>query len=282
MIGVSPAFFFSLYSTDFSLKDYGKGLDILGKEGFSHYQLEIYKTSKLGEWEKGCKALKSQSDDMGLQATQFVAHFLHEATADAAALLSDFGFEELKRVVGIASNFPECKTITVPILPFSYPSQVTPALYETLWKRLEYKLATFADIAAKGGYNLALEIVPGSLLNNSDGLLRVIEKTTSKNLGYNFDTGHAINAGEAVLALPAKLATKMYGTHLKDTSWTTGQTDNRQAIDWTALLKSLSLCGYTGSLDLEIPVQDPTKVQAIYQYAKQIIEQSIDTIRRDL
>jgi sugar phosphate isomerase/epimerase len=282
MIGVSPAFFFSLYSTDFSLKDYGKGLKILGEEGFTHYQLEIYKTSKLAEWEKGYQELKNQANDQGLQATQFVAHFLNEATLTPESLLSDFGFEELKRVVTIASNFPECKTLTVPLLPFAYPDHITPTLYHTLWQRLVYKLATFAEIAKTADFNLALEIVPGSLLQNSDGLLRVIENSGMDNLGYNFDTGHAVNAGEAMLALPAKLAKKIYGTHLKDASWVTRQKDQHTAIDWPALLSSLSLCGYTGSLDLEIPLQDPSEVKAIYQYGKQIITKSIDTIRRDL
>jgi sugar phosphate isomerase/epimerase len=282
MIGVSPAFFFSLYSTDFSVDDYGKGLDILGKEDFSHFQLEIYKTSRLSEWEKGYPQIKKHAAELGMKATQFVAHFLSESTMNPESLLSEFGFEEMKRVVAIASNFSECKTLTVPLLPFAYPEKITADLYKKLWDRLEYKLVTFAEIAAQADFNLALEIVPGSLLNNADGLLRIIDHSRIENLGYNFDTGHAINAKEAVLALPAKLGSKIYGTHLKDNSWSTQKGNPANPIEWKALLSALFLSGYQGSLDLEIPVEDPQEVLALYRYAKQIIEQNIDTSRRDL
>jgi sugar phosphate isomerase/epimerase len=282
MIGVSPAFFFSLYSTDFSVHDYGKGLEILGKEGFSRFQLEIYKTSRLNEWEKGYPQIKKQADELGMKATQFVAHFLSESTMNPENLLSDFGFEEMKRVVAIASNFSECKTLTVPLLPFAYPDRITIDFYKKLWDRLAYKIGTFAEIAAQADFNLALEIVPGSLLNNADGLLRIIDHTGIPNLGYNFDTGHAFNAREAVLALPAKLGPRIYGTHLKDSSWSMKKGNSADPIDWKALLGALFFSGYEGSLDLEIPVQDPQEVLELYRYAKQIIEQNIDTSRRDL
>ncbi|MGI6432399.1 MAG: hypothetical protein ACOXZ4_00815 [Sphaerochaetaceae bacterium] len=103
MIGVSPAFFFSLFSTDFTPQDYIEGISRLQALGFDAYQLEIYHQSSLHTWEDQAATVASHAQRKGLQASQFVAHFLLESTADSESLVSDVGLQEMERVCSLLS-----------------------------------------------------------------------------------------------------------------------------------------------------------------------------------
>ena len=279
MIGVSPAFFFSLYSTDFTVKDYVRGLDVLQKLGLSGYQLEVFTKSRLDEWEKDWPSLLKRSNELGLTVTQFVAHFLLSATVDAEALVGDQGYEEMKRVTEIVSHFPDCKTITLPLSPFSWPKDTSmdTDTYRRLWDRLTAKLLRFDEIVRTGGLRLGLEIVPGSLLGGTEGLLRLSCETGNTTIGYNFDTGHAYSSKESICTIPAKLAGRIYGTHLKDNFGTENLAlpPGRGTIPWDSVIQSLIDTGYTGSFDLEIACADPNEVEDAYRTGKMNIEQRV-------
>jgi sugar phosphate isomerase/epimerase len=268
MIGVSPAFFFSLYTTDFTVKDYSDGLEVLHELGLTGFQLEIFKKERLDEWERDWPLLLHKSEDLGLGTTQFVAHFLLSATADAEALNSDVGFEEMRRVTEIVSHFPACRTITLPLAPFTLGNEtrMDASVYRKLWDRLVVKLLQFDEIVRTAGLRLGLEIVPGSLLGGTEGLMRLIRETGNGTIGYNFDTGHAWSSKECIATIPAKLAGRIYGTHLKDNFGTENLAlpPGQGSIPWGSVIGGVLASGYEGSFDLEIVCKDPNEVKRSY------------------
>ncbi|PKL06780.1 MAG: hypothetical protein CVV53_02575, partial [Spirochaetae bacterium HGW-Spirochaetae-9] len=208
MFGVSPAYFFSRYTTDFTVDQYAEGLDQLKLMGFGGFQLEVFKGERITEWLDGADALAARAAAFGMTATQFVAHFLLYTTKDEEALLSDRGYEDMKRVVEIVSSFPGCGVVTLPLAPFAFPAGASFTLedWKRLWEGLCTKLLGMAGIVESAGLKLALEIVPGSLLGGTEGLMRFSRETGNTSVGYNFDTGHAWSSKENISTLPAKLA----------------------------------------------------------------------------
>lgn len=253
MLGVSPSFFFSKYTTDFSIFDYIDGLNDLKKLGFDCFQGEIFKKERIDEWEENANILTNAYKEKGLQMSLFVAHFIIHYTEDLKGLYDDTCFEDIKRVCEIVkNNFTEVNTIVIPM--GKYTVKDLSEDYKELRARLIFVIGKLANIVKEYGFNLALEIIPGSIVGGIDGLLNLIEETKCDNLGYNLDTGHAYCSGEILTLLPSKLKGKIFGTHLKDNfgnenlSLPPGLGD----IDFQSLFKSLELNGYKGSLDLEI------------------------------
>jgi sugar phosphate isomerase/epimerase len=268
MFGASPAFFFSLYSPEFTVRQCQTGLQLLKDEGFEGYQLEIFFPERVEEWLREAEGLQSRAADLGMTATQFVAHFLMPTTANAGALESDFGFEQMKNVARIVSVFPTCNVITLPCAPFDFEGKrVSCKETAALGKQLVRKLKEYGSIASSVGCSLALELIPGCLADSTDRLAGIIEETGIENLGLNFDTGHAMRRGEPLSDIPAKLAGKIFGTHLKDSvgSGTAALPPGDGEIDWKTLLSALQANGYEGSYDLEIVTSSPQDVLPAYR-----------------
>jgi len=284
MFGVSPAYFFSRYTTDFTVTDYANGLDLLKDLGFRGYQLEVFHPDRLDEWLREADMLKVKSDGMGMQVTQFVAHFLLMATRNEDALMSELGLAEMKKITEIVAVFPECKVITLPLAPFQHSNAegMSNDTWNRLWDRLKAKLLSLADIVEDSGRLLALEIVPGSLLGGTEGLLRLSRETGNQTIGYNFDTGHAWSSKENIATLPAKLAGRIYGTHLKDNQGNENLAlpPGDGTIPWEAVLEGLLLNGYQGSFDLEIASAGPKEVKDAYFRGKSYIEKQLEHIEQ--
>ncbi|TXT41927.1 MAG: isomerase [Spirochaetes bacterium] len=276
MYGVSPAYFFSRFTTDFTVRDYIKGLDWLAESGFQGFQLEVFHSECLGEWTDEVFLLRERASGLGMTATQFVAHFLLYTTREERELLSDAGYEEMKAVAEICSAFPSCTTVTLPLAPFQLPSKasVNPESWRRLWDGLCSRLLRYAAIVEGAGLRLALEIVPGSLLGGTEGLLRFAGETGNSTIGFNFDTGHAWSSKEAIALLPAKLAGRIYGTHLKDNFGTENLAlpPGEGSIPWESVMAGLVDSGYRGSFDLEIACPSPNEVEGSYLRGKSVIE----------
>jgi sugar phosphate isomerase/epimerase len=279
MFGVSPAYFFSRYTTDFTVAQYAEGLDQLRLMGFGGFQLEVFKGERLTEWKDGAAALSARAAALGMTVTQFVAHFLLYATKDEESLLSDRGYEDMKRVAEIVSRFPGCEVVTLPISFFAIPagSSFTRDTWARLWDSLCAKLLGMAGIVEGAGLKLALEIVPGSLLGGTEGLLRFSRETGNASIGYNFDTGHAWSSKESISTLPAKLAGRIYGTHLKDNFGfeNLALPPGEGNIPWESLVDGLIRNGYKGSFDLEIACAKPEDVEAAYVKGKARIQSAL-------
>lgn len=281
MFGVSPAYFFSRYTTSFSVEDYAQGLENLHKIGFEGFQLEIFSDDRLEEWMTKYHIIRERAGELGMQVTQFVAHFLLTATSNENSLVSQQGLDEMKQVVEIVSGFPECKIITLPISPcrFGNDEVICKAKWEKLWESLCIKILSFASIVENAGRKLALEIVPGSLFSGTEGLLRFSKETGNTSVGYNFDTGHAWCCKENIATIPAKLCGRIYGTHLKDNfgNENLALPPGEGSIPWKSVIHGLLKTGYTSSLDLEISSDNPQVVDSLYQKGKSNLKEIISS-----
>ena len=271
MFGVSPAFFFSQYTTDFTVEEYIEGLDELKRLGLEAYQTEVFHPERLDEWlEKGA-ALYKRGEELGLTNSQFVAHFMLYTTKDEESLFSDCGYEDMRKIVEICKLF-NCKVITLPVGPYQITSAPQIGDHEKIWKRFCEKISVYCDIAKEAGMVIGMEIVPGSILSNTDNLLRLISDTKKDNLGLNFDTGHAWSTKERIELIPSKLAGKIYGTHFKDNFGFENLPlpPGKGSIPWALVIDSLLATGYKGSLDLEI-VSKKEEVAADYMFGKEYL-----------
>jgi sugar phosphate isomerase/epimerase len=280
MIGVSPAYFFSLYTTNFSIHDYSKGLEWLKQNDFGGFQLEVFAREKLDEWLSGAELLSLKARDLNLAATQFVAHFLLYSTRNSENLAATTGYDDMKRVLDIVSKFPDCTIITLPLAPFEFEKNKSFSKDEwaRLWDMFRSRLLAFDQIVVSGGCKLALEIVPGSLLGGTEGLMHLIAETGNTTIGYNFDTGHAFSSKEAIATLPAKLAGRIYGTHLKDNfgAENLALPPGEGSIPWVSVLDGLRQNGYSGSYDLEIASKSADMVERDYRKGKMTVSGVLD------
>src|SRR4030042_198030 len=109
MIGVSPAFIFSLYGTGFSIGNFCEGLQFVKKLGFSAYQPEIMAETALPEWLHDARNLHRTASDLGLVPTQFVAHFMLEEFSNPEQLHPRSGIDDLNQGIDIMQVFPPCR-----------------------------------------------------------------------------------------------------------------------------------------------------------------------------
>jgi len=255
-IGVSPAYHLSRYGDRFTPEDMAASLVDIKAMGFSSFQLEVFHPDTLSHWvQKGSAQVAEAAERIGIYPSQFVGHFLLHGFDTPHSLNSEFGIEETRSCVEILKRFPGCSVITLVIPAFSLLAKaISKDLYKQLWDRLTEKFKAMLNIAEEGGKQLALEILPGSLVGGLQGLLRLIDALESPNFGYNFDTGHAWASREAIELVPLMLADRIFGTHLKDNN----QAENLSlppgdgTIPWDSLINNLFISGYQGSFDLEI------------------------------
>jgi len=294
VFGVSPAYFFSRFTTDFTVHQIAQALPDLRKEGFSGFQLEIYHLHAIKDWEQKASYLSEVATSEGLIPTQFVAHFLLHGFDSASSVTSSFGIEEMKRVVDILQFFPQCRVVTVPLPTFTLePGMVYErSHYLSLYQALVEKVGRMLELVESADLRMALELVPSSLVGGIDGFFRLCAALQSDTLGYNFDTGHAFSSKELITLIPARFSmvwsnrideghkskfqgdsplldiggnSRIYGTHLKD-NWGKENLALRPGaggIPWEDLLRNLLRSGYMGFLDLEI-VCEAEKVQEEY------------------
>jgi sugar phosphate isomerase/epimerase len=270
MFGVSPAYFLSRFTDRFTSRDIARSLPDLRRSGFRAFQPEVFHPANLEEWRKeGAVLIKEAADASGLVASQFVGHFLLHAFTTPEALASDFGIDETKKALEGVQQFPECGVLTVVIPAFtpSAPASLTPQAYAGFRSRLVEKLGRMLEITADAGRRLALEVLPGSLLGGTQGLLRLGDELGSSAFGYNFDTGHAWSCKEWVPLIPAAMGTRIFGTHLKDNL----QHENlalapgQGSIPWRETLGALKASGYAGSMDIEFLCEPDRAIQEYEQ-----------------
>jgi len=254
MIGVSPAFVFSLYGTDFSVAEFCDAMPRIRHLGFDAYQPEVYAATAIPEWRREAGRLWRTAADLDLVPTQFVAHFMLKWFADPGRLDPDSGLDELKRVVEIAQAFPTCRVLTVPAAQFQMAPESAAAAWADLPQRAADKVRRFLAVVSGAGLRLAFELAPFSVFGGIRRFLDLCEQIGSPDLGLNFDTGHAWACRELLPALPFELRGRIFGTHLSD---------NRSAensklplgqgtVPWAPLLRNLRAAGYRGSLDIEV------------------------------
>ena len=280
MFGVSPAFVLSLYGKQFSVKDFCKALVVIKELGFTGFQPEIFIKEALPDWaDSGSKTISNKAKELGLQATQFVAHFMMEYFSTPQGLNSDSGMEELKKVIEITKHFDNCRVITIPLgqfnIQWNQPKAVGLTLVVEIKKRLVEKINKFLELITDADLVFALEILPFSVIGGIEGFLTVCSKLGSSDLGINLDTGHAWACGEIVPLLPFRLKDRIFGLHLCDNfgKENLSLAPGKGSIEWQPFMKNLLSSGYNGSLDIEIACKAEevrSEYQAGLQYLKSL------------
>ena len=274
MFGVSPAFFISLYGQGFTVPQISEGLKLLKDMDFESWQLEIFFAERLSEWENGgASLLKETSDKLSMIPTQFVGHFLLHAFENRESLESSYGKEEIERVAEFLKPFNEVKVITIPLPEFSSSESISIDDYHKLYDIFQEKLLYMVKTAEDRGFRCALEIMPGSIIDGTEGFLRLTEKKGFENIGVNLDTGHFNASRENMSLLIGKLADRITGTHICDND---GITNNSNApgngnVPWKQIINSLKKSGFEGPWDLEI-ICKPEEVRKVYTYGRDYLK----------
>ncbi|MFW6312612.1 MAG: sugar phosphate isomerase/epimerase family protein [Spirochaetota bacterium] len=256
MYGVSPAYFISRFGQGFSLAEVHDALPDLKQCGFDAFQPEVYLEERLGEWQSGAKRLGRAAREQGLHTQQFVAHFLMHHFGNASALRSSALGDLTSRVVEVVLAIGDCPAVVVPIPGYETDTEEhssADALIDARRLTTE-RIAAMLEIVEPSGLRLGLEILPGSLIDGSDGFLSLASEIGSSTIGLCLDTGHAWASHEDVAQIPAKMGDRIVGTHLCDndgdvnTSWRPGT----GTIEWDDLVGALLSSAYSGSWDIEI------------------------------
>ena len=274
MIGVSPAYFISRFTDEFTPSDVAGGLAEIAEMGFTGFQLEVYHRKNLKLWlDDRSQPVRRRAEDLGLKPTQFVAHFMMAAFANPDNLLSDLGLDEMPAVLDIVSRFEACRNITVPLGGFETIRLAAPRDYDSYFKRCVEKIGRLLEMVEDSGFRLALEIMPSALIGGIDGFMRLCDHLATRSLGLNFDTGHGWAAKENLYLIPAKLGQQILGTHLCDNFGheNLSLTPGTGSIDWPRIIAGLNAAGYRGSFDIEIICQ-PATVRQQYSQGRAFIE----------
>lgn len=274
MSGVSPAYFISRFGNGFTPQQVAGDLKTLAKMGFEGFQLEVFHGETLMEWEsEGAFAVRDRSRDLGLRASQFVAHFMLQDFADPQRLVSNEAIEHMKTVLDIVDHFDECRVVTLPLPAFGCRTPSFVGDYKDLFERCAAKVSRLLAMVEDAGRRMALEILPGAIVGGIDGFLRLCEHLSSDTLGFNFDTGHAWACKENLYLIPAKIGPRILGTHLCDNFGNENLSlrPGAGSIDWLPLLTALKNCGYTGPWDIEI-ICKPGDAEIEYGSGRNFIE----------
>jgi sugar phosphate isomerase/epimerase len=273
-IGVSPAYYISRFTHRFTPDDVAGSLGELARQGFRTFQLEVFHRENLEDWRaKGAGIVRRQSIDHGLQASQFVAHFMLENFADRQSLISNTAAEEMKKVLEIVDRFDECRVITVPLPAFQAEPVPTAETYQRTFDHCVEKVGRLLALVEDAGRRLALEILPSALIGGIDGFMHLCNRLGTDSLGLNFDTGHAWACKENLYLIPAKLGPRILGTHLCDNFGNENLSlrPGAGSIDWPRLINALRAVGYPGPLDIEI-ICKPEDAEIEYGTGSKFIE----------
>ncbi len=286
MIGVSPAYFLSLFSSQFTPVDIERSLAGIKEKGFQTLQLETFLPEHVQLWtdETSTRVIKS-IHKKDLSVSQFVAHHLLKYFNSYNELKNPNLLTEFKKILSIAEKVHSGGTITIPQPAFqvdfaSERSSDTPAFKE-IWSVYIEVLDSLRTIAAKRGFSIAVEVLPGSLLGNSDGFLRMTEELGAPYIGINLDTGHAWACKENIDLLPLKLSPYIYGTHLSDNFSYENKSlcPGKGSVSWESFFYACRMAGYHGPFDVEIhcaPEEVNEEYSAAYQFLSHYLFQQLE------
>jgi sugar phosphate isomerase/epimerase len=274
LIGVSPAYFISRFTDEFTPSNVVQGLEEIADMGCRGFQLEVFHSRNLKLWQKGgSQEVRQRANDLGLTPTQFVAHFMMSAFASPEMLFSDRGPAEMQAVLEIVGRFEACRIITLPLGRFETPAVISSQDYRTYFMRGVEKIGRLLEMVENAGFHMALEIMPTALIGGTEGFLRLCDILGTDSLGLNFDTGHAWAAKENLNLIPAKLGRQILGTHLCDNFGHENLSlrPGAGSVDWPGVLAGLKATGYRGSFDIEI-ICPPAAVAQEYRTGRIFIE----------
>jgi sugar phosphate isomerase/epimerase len=250
--GVSPAYFISKFTNRFSTEQVISALPEIKQAGFVYWQPEVFHEELLNDFLENSDKLAFISDTLGLQTRVFAGHFLLHYFKDDNSLAAPLQELSLIRLVEVLKNFSGLEIFSVPIPPYlDAESRYSKSEQDQM---VLQKLLDLEKICAKANLQLALEIMPNSLLSDSKRMNEFLCYPKCKDIGILFDSGH-FNAMQYDLPLLVKhLGRKIIATHLSDNysthndSWIPGKGE----INWKKLLKAFTEWTDLPCLTLEI------------------------------
>lgn len=282
MIGVSPAYFLSLFSPNFTPDEVAQSLERIRRTGFRTLQLETFLPEQVELWDKAvCSRIKAAVQRADLEVSQFVAHHLMHYFSTVESLRSNELSSEFRRALRIAEQVHPNGIITLPQPPFELPQDHKWPVYSSLWALYLDSLDKLRDLAAEAGLTLAVEVLPGSLIGGSDGFLRMTETLGAPYIGLNLDTGHAWACKEKLELIPLKAAKYLCGTHLSDNRGNENLSlpPGAGTISWEAFFHACRMAGYHGPFDVEIrctPEEVDEHYLAAYRFLSQYSLQQLE------
>jgi len=282
MIGVSPAYFLSLFSSRFTPGNIESSLSELTRIGFQSLQLETFVPEQVDLFDKAsCLQLKRSIETVGLSTSQFVAHHLQEYFSSFEGLNNPRLISDFRRILSVVTLVHPQGTLTIPQPSFSLGDSFPAPSFSEIWSTYLDKLDMLRNLAAEEGIALAVEVLPGSLLGNSDGFLRMTSYLGEPYIGINLDTGHAWACKENMALLPLKLNQYIYGTHISDnySCENSSLRPGKGTIPWNLFFSACRMAGYNRPFDVEIrctPEEVEFEYSAAYQFLSQYTLQQLE------
>lgn len=246
MLGVSPAYFVSMFGAQFGPRETALGLGALAGIGYASFQAEIFSPEALGAWKPSsiCE-LRAAAADAGLVCGAFVAHFLGRPMAELGYARVLELMDQAERSLAAAAELG-CRG------PWTLPLVQTRARTEA--PALEALLASLAERCASYGFGLCIELMPGNALGGLAEFIGLASKPGLKTLTLLLDTGHLWVMGEDLGSLPDGLAGRIGAVHLCDNDGIENLSlpPGRGTIPFRRVIPELSRLRFEGPLDIEV------------------------------
>ena len=156
LTGVSPAYFISRYTDRFTPADVCEGLAEIAELGFEKFQPEVFHAENLADWANGgSQQVRQRSDGLGLQPSQFIAHFMLNFFSNPSRVMSDSGLVEIDSVLEIVDRLEDCPVVTIPLGAFDPQGIVQRSDYIALFNRCVEKIGRLLERVEGAGRRLA-------------------------------------------------------------------------------------------------------------------------------
>lgn len=259
MLGVSPAYFVSMYGAHFGPRETAMGLGALSDIGYASFQAEVFSPETLGSWTpSSIRELRAEASAHGLACGAFVAHFLGRPMAELGYARVLELMDQAERSLAAAAELG-CRGPWT--LPLTAPRAGTEA------PALEELLAALAERCAAYGFDLSVELMPGNVLGGLAEFIGLASKPGFEALTLLLDTGHLWVMGEDLSRLPDGLAGKIGAVHLCDNDGVVNLSlpPGRGTIPFRRVIPELGRLGFDGPLDIEVVCPED---QALIAYAE--------------
>lgn len=158
--------------------------------------------------------------------------------------------EHTKRALRLAQTLGAPNVTTEPGGPLAEGESRSRA-YELFYE----ELMPCVEVAEEVGVKLLIEPEPDLLIERFDEYLEFAGRIDSKQVGLNFDLGHAYCVGEDPQDWVARMAPHTVHYHLEDIAATRKHhhlVPGEGAIDFAATLRAIEGTGYTGWITVEL------------------------------
>lgn len=246
MLGVSPAYFVSIFGVDFGPQETATGLDALRRIGYRSFQAEVFNPEALGLWTpSSIRELRAAAADAGLACGAFVAHFLGRPMAELGYARVLELMDQAERSLAAAAELG-CRG------PWALP--LIPSRAGTEAQALEALLSALAERCAAYGFGLCIELLPGNALGGLAEFIGLASKPGLEALTLLLDTGHLWVMGEDMGRLPDGLAGKIGAVHLCDNDGVENLSlpPGRGTIPFSRFIPELRRLGFDAPLDIEV------------------------------